>query len=193
MPPPIVFIRHGETDWNAEGRLQGQRDIPLNAVGREQAVEVGWRLRKHVEDLEALPWLVSPLSRTRETAEIARRAVGFDPFRYELDDRLRELTFGDWEGCTWKELRAVDPDAVTARAADKWGYVPPDGESYGMLCERMSLWLQTFAKPAIVVSHGGVARVLLVLLAGWDPEGAVGADIWQGKLLMFSDGEAAWL
>jgi probable phosphoglycerate mutase len=193
VPPTLYFIRHGETDWNLEGRLQGQRDIPLNDVGRAQAVETGDRLRRHVAGVDAMPWLVSPLCRTRETAEIARRTIGLDPYSYALDERLKELTFGAWEGRTWRELRVVDRAAVKARAADKWRYVPPSGESYAMLCERIAKWLPSLTAPSIVVSHGGVARVLLVLLAGCEPEEATGTDIWQGRLLWLHEGRADWV
>jgi len=68
--PRILFVRHGETDWNAEGRLQGQKDTPLNALGRVQAKEAGRRLGMLASNIDALPWIVSPLSRTRETAEM---------------------------------------------------------------------------------------------------------------------------
>jgi broad specificity phosphatase PhoE len=190
--PAIVFIRHGETDWNAEGRLQGQRDIPLNEVGRRQAAEAGRKLRAIV-DPAALPWRVSPLARTRETAELARDAIGLPPKDYALDDRLKELTFGGWEGRTWAELKAVDRGLVRARQADKWGFVPPDGESYAMLHERIGAWLPSVTEPTIVVSHGGVARALMVLLSGADPVTACVEDIWQGKLLWFHDGRAEWV
>jgi probable phosphoglycerate mutase len=190
--PAIVFIRHGETDWNLEGRLQGQRDIPLNEVGRAQAAEAGRKLRSIV-DPAALPWRVSPLERTRETAEIARNALGLDPKAYELDDRLKELTFGEWEGRTWAELKAVDKAIVRARQADKWGFVPPKGESYAMLHERIAAWLPSVTEETIVVSHGGVARALMVLLAGAEPISACVEDIWQGKLLWFRDGRAEWV
>jgi broad specificity phosphatase PhoE len=189
---PFYFIRHGETDWNAQGRLQGQHDIPLNALGRRQAAEAGQKLRDLRLPAQSMPWLVSPLSRTRETAEIAREAIGLDPRLYERDDRLKELTFGAWEGRTWKELRAVDSAAVEARAEKKWDYVPPEGESYAMLSARVASWLPVLAEPSIIVSHGGVARVLLVLLAGWDPEEAAGADVWQGRVLTFEAGRAQW-
>jgi broad specificity phosphatase PhoE len=72
----LYFIRHGETDWNAEGRLQGQRDIPLNDLGRVQAVEAGGILNNLYLQPEDLDWWVSPLLRTRETAERAREAIG---------------------------------------------------------------------------------------------------------------------
>jgi probable phosphoglycerate mutase len=106
---------------------------------------------------------------------------------------LQELTFGAWEGHTWKELRAVDLAAVKARAKDKWSFVPPGGESYAMLHERIGRWLAGVSLPSIVVSHGGVARALMVLLAGFDPQEAAGADVWQGRLLVFREGRAEWV
>jgi broad specificity phosphatase PhoE len=190
--PEIAFIRHGETDWNAEARLQGQRDMPLNALGRAQAAEAGRKLR----DLPGRPdehdWIVSPLIRARETAEIARDAIGLPPRDYRIDPRLMELTFGDWEGYTWRELRAVDAGAVRARSRDKWNFVPPNGESYAMLHDRVAGWLEALGRPAVVVSHGGVARVLTVLLAGANPEDAATTDVWQGRVLLFRDGTAQW-
>ena len=99
-PPVIYFVRHGETDWNAEARLQGQRDIPLNPRGRVQAEEAGLRLRRLVGRVEDLDYVASPLGRTRDTMERLRGALGLDPSAYRLDDRLVELTFGDWEGLT---------------------------------------------------------------------------------------------
>lgn len=194
MPQPdIAFIRHGETDWNAQARLQGQRDIPLNAVGRIQAAEAGRRLR----DLPAPPmpddWIVSPLGRTRETADLARDAIGLPAGRYHLEPRLMELTFGAWEGHTWRELRAIDAASVKARSRDKWAFVPPGGESYAMLRDRIGGWLRTIDRPVVLVSHGGVARVLLVLLAGADPGDAASIDVWQGRVLHFRDGTATWV
>ena len=96
--PRILFVRHGETDWNVEGRLQGQTDIPLNALGRYQSEDVARRLTKLLGDPANSRWIVSPLGRTRETAEIARRTLGLEPTAYETEDRLKEITFGIWEG-----------------------------------------------------------------------------------------------
>lgn len=192
--PVLYFMRHGETDWNVEGRLQGQSDIPLNDVGRVQAEEAGRKLADLLPHPEDLPWLVSPLGRTRETAERAREAIGLMPGYYRTDDRLKELTFGDWEGFTWKELRRTQDQAVDARFADKFGFVPPGGgESYAMLCERIGGWLESVGRDMVVVSHGGVARALLVLITGMDGHRAVDEPIWQGKLIVFRDGRADWV
>src|SRR3954447_1502056 len=100
--PTIYYIRHGETEWNAEGKLQGTRDIPLNDLGRKQAAKAGAILA----DLFAndgrtdasLQFVASPLTRARSTMELVRRALRLPPDDYALDDRLREIGYGDWEG-----------------------------------------------------------------------------------------------
>jgi probable phosphoglycerate mutase len=194
----IVFVRHGETDYNAQGRLQGQRDIPLNRRGRAQASAIGRALRTAMPDaiaaLEAAEaFIASPLSRTRETMELARAALGLAPSRYALEPALKELTFGEWEGLTWAQVWKQDPAGAQARETDKWNFAPPDGESYAMLAERLQPWLATRAADCFVVSHGGVARALMTLIAGVDPSAAENADIWQGKAILFEGGGLSWI
>ena len=190
----ILFIRHGETDYNAEGRLQGQRDIPLNGKGREQARAVGRTLAKllrpELDRLEAAgAFRASPLHRVRQTLELARAEMGFEPTRYELNEGLLELTFGDWEGLTWPEVAARDPAGAAARERDKWRFTPPNGESYATLAERISVWLSQQNSDLFVASHGGVARALMYLLAGVDEHKAPSANIYQGRALVFAPGE----
>jgi broad specificity phosphatase PhoE len=125
----ILFVRHGETAYNAEGRLQGQRDIPLNGKGREQANAVGRALRKlsgpDLDRLEASEaFVASPLARARETMEIARAAMGLPPERFRRSPELAEMSFGDWEGLTWPEVEARDPVGISARRADIWNFAP---------------------------------------------------------------------
>lgn len=188
----VFFIRHGETDWNAEGRLQGQRDIPLNDRGRVQAEEAGRILQRLHPQPDDLDWWVSPLHRTRETAERAREALGLHPPYYKMDERLKELTFGTWEGMTWKEVQRLDPAGATRRERDKWGMVPPEGESYAMLVERISGFLPVLRRDSVLVSHGGVARALMHVLGGGQKTKVVGEDIWQGRVLVFDQGGYRW-
>jgi broad specificity phosphatase PhoE len=190
--PRILFVRHGETDWNVEGRLQGQTDIPLNALGRIQSEDVARRLTKLLEKPTTSQWIVSPLRRTRETAEIARRTLCLEPLDYATDDRLKEITFGLWEGFTWAELRQKDPLIGMTRDKQKWDYVPPEGESYAMLMERLRPWLETLTQETIVVSHGGVARALMAMIANVSPQDAPRHDIHQGRVLMFENNRFTW-
>jgi probable phosphoglycerate mutase len=187
--PTIVFLRHGETDWNAEGRLQGQRDVPLNERGRGQARRNGEILRS-VVGVQSFDFVASPLGRACETMEIAREILGLERKGYRLDDRLREATFGDWEGFTTEEIRAREPALLAAREADKWGVAPPGGESYGGLAARVRPWLREVDKPTVVVAHGGVGRVLWIELTGLDPGRAVGMAIPQDRVFLWADGWA---
>ncbi len=196
--PKILFIRHGETDYNAQGRLQGQRDVPLNPRGREQARAVGRSLLRlrgtEIAGLDAAcAFVASPLSRARETMELARTAMEFEPGAFQLDARLKELGFGEWEGLTWAEVRGRDPAGLKARHADKWNFTPPGGESYAMLAARLRSWLDEQAGDIFVAAHGGVARALAVLIAGLAPEVAMEIDIWQGRAIAFAEGGYSWV
>ena len=192
--PKIYFIRHGETDWNLEGRLQGQKDIPLNDVGRVQAEEAGRKLQALVPHYEDLAYLASPMARTRETMEILRTTLGLHPESYKLDERLVELTFGDWEGMTWKEVRKAEPALAALREQDKWHYAPPGGgESYAMLVDRIRPILDDLTRDTVVVAHGGVARAFLSIACGVNSRQAASMDIWQGRVLVIEGRSYRWV
>jgi broad specificity phosphatase PhoE len=194
----LIFVRHGETAYNAENRLQGQLDIPLNTRGRDQARAVGQTVRARfggeIDRLETSEaFIASPLVRARETMEIARDAMGLPPSRYRLEATLKELSFGAWEGLTWPEIEARDPKGIRARQKDKWRFAPPGGESYAMLAERVRPWLERLTGDAFVVSHGGVARALMTLIAGVARAKATDAPITQGRAMAFENGGCRWI
>jgi broad specificity phosphatase PhoE len=192
--PKIYFIRHGETDWNLEGRLQGQRDIPLNDVGRVQAEEAARKLQALVPHVEDLAYVASPMTRTRETMEILRTTLGLHPAVYRLDDRLVELTFGTWEGMTWKEVRKAEPALAALREQDKWHYAPPGGgESYAMLVDRIRPILDDLTRDTVIVAHGGVARAFLSICCGVSSRQAASMDIWQGRILVIEGRSYRWV
>ena len=194
----LIFVRHGETAYNAENRLQGQLDTPLNARGREQARAIGGTLRSllgpEIDRLdEAQAFFASPLERARETMDIARDAMGLKPGRYHLDPVLKELSFGVWEGLTWPEIEVRDAKGLRARRKDRWAFAPEGGESYAMLAVRLRPWLDSLSEHAFVISHGGVARVLMALIAGVPPAKAVEAPIIQGRAILFENGSCRWI
>ena len=164
----------------------------MNERGRVQAEEAGRRISALVPDPGSLDYVASPLGRTRETMEILRAALGLPPAAYRLDPRLVELTFGEWEGLTWREVRGRDAGRARQRERDKWNFVPPGGESYAMLRDRVAPALGDLDRPAVVVAHGGVARVVLAVLAGMTEGDAPRADIWQGRVLVLADGGFRW-
>ena len=198
FPHRLIFVRHGETAYNAESRLQGQLDTPLNARGREQARAIGGTLRSllgpEIDRLdEAEAFFASPLERARETMDIARDAMGLKPGRYHLDPVLKELSFGVWEGLTWPEIEVKDAKGLRARRKDRWAFAPEGGESYAMLAVRLRPWLDSLSEHAFVISHGGVARVLMALIAGVPPAKAVEAPIIQGRAILFENGSCRWI
>src|SRR5262245_52086639 len=106
LTAPLYMLRHGETAWNTERRMQGAKDSALTERGRLQALAMGRTLKRELER-EPVPtvFLRSPLGRARETADIIGRALGLDPGAWRDDARLAELRYGDWEGSSWTEIQ----------------------------------------------------------------------------------------
>jgi broad specificity phosphatase PhoE len=195
MFPLVYFVRHGQTDWNAEHRLQGQADIELNAVGRAQAERNGQRLAELIANPASFDFVASPLGRTRETMELARAAIGLPRDGYRVDPRLIEVHFGDWQGYTLAELDRINPGSSGARALDKWNFVPPGegAESYEMLQRRVSSWFDELERPTVCVTHGGIFRVLFKLVGKKPIREAAALDIAQDRVLRLQDRELQWM
>lgn len=191
----VYFVRHGQTDWNAENRLQGQADTDLNALGRKQASENGRRLAGLIADPDAFDFVASPMKRTRETMERLRTAMGLDPHAYRTDPRLVEVNFGDWQGFTYAELEAERPGISNERSLDKWDYLPSGegAESYEMLCERIRPWFEELSRDTVCVTHGGVMRALFRIVENTPKEVAASLDTPQDRLLRLRDGRLEWI
>ncbi len=161
--PIIYLVRHGQTDWNATLRLQGQEDTPLNETGRGQARRNGQLLADLVANGQDFDFVASPLGRTRETMEIIRASMNLPAAGYRTDDVLMEIHFADWQGSTWDELRAKQPDEIAARFDDPWNTVAPGpgGESFAMLSARALGWLEQVESDTLVVTHGGIIRCVM--------------------------------
>jgi broad specificity phosphatase PhoE len=193
MPAPVIYyIRHGETSWNAEGRLQGAQDTALNELGRKQAVQSGRiladLLARDGRDKSQIPYLSSPQLRARTTMELMRGALNLPPQDYATDDRLREIGYGQWEGFTLAEMEAADPVFFARRLADKWRVAPEGGETYEAVQRRMRDWYDQVRGDIVVVAHGGTARALMVALGFETAESASDLPIAQGAVYVFSDG-----
>ena len=169
MHHPIYLFRHGETAWNAQRRAQGHLDSPLTEMGRAQARAMGERLADELEQSGYAPSRVvvraSPLGRVRETLAIAAEAAGLAHDEQSFDHRLREMSWGDWDGLNGAEIEARWPGAMAARRLDHWHYQPPGGENFAMAVERARPALDDIAalaaeRPVAVFAHGGIGRVL---------------------------------
>lgn len=155
---PFAILRHGPTDWNATGRLQGLTDTNLSRDG-EELVRC-WRLPP-----PAAGWkrISSPLQRARRTAELLRPAMPVG-----TDSALREMSFGVWEGRTLTDLRAEGGESFAAAEAAGLDFQPPGGESPRATMVRLAGWTSTLHEPVVAVSHKAAIRSLLALATGWN-------------------------
>jgi broad specificity phosphatase PhoE len=193
--PVLYFIRHGETDFNVAQRLQGRSETRLNARGRTQGREIAGVLRELFERERHRPsdfaYVSSPLLRARETMELLRGELGLDPKTYEIDDRLAEISYGEWEGFTLAEIQARDPGVLQRRERDKWDFRPPGGESYREVAGRVAAWYATVTRDTVLAAHGGVARALMANFHILPEEEATHADILHGVVYVFDGGTLA--
>ena len=161
----IILARHGETAWNAEGRYQGQADIPLSATGEAQARALGARLH----DIEITRAVASPLSRARRTAELA---LGDRVGMLALDAGLSEIAHGTWEGLLASEIHERDPARLLAWRHQPHEVLMPEGESLQHVFDRAWPALARAADglaaddTLLVVAHDAVNRVLLCHVLG---------------------------
>jgi broad specificity phosphatase PhoE len=186
MARRIFVARHGETDWNAAQRWQGHTDVPLNDVGRGQARELAGRLRTH----RVGGVVTSDLARAAETGRIVAAELGV-PVAY-VDHALRERSFGVFEGLTREECEIHHADAWRAWLEHR--RVPTGGEAQETLSARIVEAIgrvgEAIARddaPALVVTHGGALRALVLAVTGTTPppvkNGAVWLATWEGRIV----------
>ncbi len=185
---PIYLLRHGETEWNVQGRIQGALDSPLTERGRLQAQIMGLTLKRVLQGA-SVPIYCSPLGRARQTLEIVCTYAGLDAAGCRFDDRLCELSWGEWDGMTTAEIEAASPGAVAARAAAHWTYAPTGGISYQQLAERLHPFLAGIVTTGgVVVGHGAVGRVIRGLHLGLAPHDIVRLDEPQDTVFALHHG-----
>lgn len=159
----ILLARHGETDWNARGKVQGQSDIPLNGKGLEQARDLAERLLARGERVERL-WC-SPQRRAAETAAVVGARLGLEP---ETAPGLQEISFGIWEGYSWPEVAEKWPEEYSGYRLDRLNTAPEGGECYRQMLERVLPVLKAIAAgpedTVLAVTHSGLIKGLMCWL-----------------------------
>jgi broad specificity phosphatase PhoE len=184
----IFLARHGETQWNIERRHQGRLDSPLTRRGIAQARAIGVRLRG-LPEAAAAPIVTSPQPRARHSAEII--AAGLGILECRIDNRLRELTLGDWDGLSYREIAARSPGIFDGEQGWNWCFRAPGGEPYDCFASRLADWLadQDDTAPVIAVAHGLVSRVLRGLYAGLPRAASLSLPVPQNRIFRLAGGQ----
>lgn len=181
--PTIYFLRHGETHWNVEKRIQGQLDSPLTDQGIKDA-QTQARLLAPILT-RPIPCYVSPLGRTRQTADIA-----LSGHSYTVDERLAEAHAGDWQGLLRDQARRDHPDLASPDiSALELFLVAPGGEGYSAFEARILAFARSLTEPSVVVSHGLLGQVLRGLILGKSREEMSGLSNLQGCIYVLEDGQ----
>ena len=181
--PKVWFLRHGETEWNAEGRVQGQTESVLSERGKvhaQQQAELMAPILAHNP-----PCIVSPLKRTRQTADIA--LGGRD---YQTDDRLKEIFAGDWEGHLRADIFKNLPEGITAQSPHMEFYcAAPGGEGFDVFQARVNAFVDTLTEPTVVVAHGLSGQLLRGALCGLSRAELVQLSNRQGCVYVLENGQ----
>jgi len=159
--PTIYLLRHGQTEWNVEGRYQGQLNSPLTSLGREQAKLNALKLQKYV-NINELKLFSSPLGRARETAEIIAKQNGLASSQIIFEEDIQEVNYGIFEGKTKEYCKDVYAKEFSEREANKFTYVLEGGESYANVFVRLKRWLTSVEeeKVIVIVAHEMINRAL---------------------------------
>jgi len=159
--PTIYLLRHGQTEWNVEGRYQGQLDSPLTQLGKAQAKANALKL-KHYINTDTTTFFASPLGRAKSTALLMATTLGKEASEIIFEERLQEFNYGIFEGNTKAFCRTTFKEEFEAREADKWHYVLEGGESYVMVTQRLRAWLKSVENEEVivVVAHEMINRAL---------------------------------
>ena len=153
----LALLRHGDTAWSAEGRIQGRSDQPLSEEGR-----AGLGRLRIPEACRGMRIVTSPLRRCVETAAL----LGAPDARQE--PRIAEMSWGKWEGRRLNELRAELGDAMRENEARGLDFRPEGGESPREVLTRVRSWLAGVSEPTLAITHRGVIRAVLVAATGWN-------------------------
>jgi len=188
--PPIYFVRHGETDWNVQGLIQGWTDIELNQKGHAQARAVGEALRQVREFHPDFNFVVSPLKRARQTMGYIAEALALEPEQISIEPAVTELGFGVWEGRPFWELKASP--VYPPHPEDRYVWRPEGGESYEDGHIRINAWLDRLDRPTVVVAHGAIGRCLIAEIGGLPRRDAIELAMRQGCYCKLADGNAWW-
>jgi probable phosphoglycerate mutase len=180
----IYLIRHGETEWNAQGRFQGKLDSALTDTGVKQAEAIGRCVAGL--DISFDAFVSSPLGRTRQTAAIIAGSAHLPAA--QCDDRLAEVSLGSWDGLTHYDIDAQWPGLLDGSTTFDWFFRSPDGETYDSAFQRAECWLEERQGVTVAVSHGLISRIIRGAYCGLSRTDALSLPVPQDVIWKLSSG-----
>ena len=187
----IYLLRHGQTEWNREKRLQGQGNSALTDLGRAQAILMAELLAREISEPQKFRLVSSPLQRARETAEAVATRLGLP---IEFDARIAEIALGEWEGRYSREVQSECAPLLTGTTPFDWYFRAPGGETLEMMSTRISAWLQECGdRPTIAVCHGLSGRIVRGLYAGFERDTMLSLPVPQDGFYLLAGGNISFL
>ncbi|RFP89455.1 histidine phosphatase family protein [Rhodobacteraceae bacterium 63075] len=184
--PPVYILRHGQTEWNTLGRMQGHLDSPLTELGRENARAQGRLIKELAAQHPGLHFFASPQGRVRQTRRIALEGLGAE---MREDARLKEAAAGAWQGLTEAEIAARYPELYARHETRlSLGLGAPGGEGFHDLAARCDAFLSELTGPSVIFTHGVTLAVLRGLALGLGEQEVLGLDHRQGVIYAIEDG-----
>ncbi len=187
----LYLLRHGQTEWNRDRRLQGQGNSDLTELGWQQAGLMADLLAREIPEPQKFRLVSSPLQRARETAEVVAGKLGLP---IELDPRLAEVALGEWEGRFYQEVQTECAHLLVGTTPYDWFFRAPGGESLEVMSARVGAWLRDCGgRPTIAVAHGLTGRILRGLYAGLDVESMLTQPVPQDGAYRLEGGRLTFL
>ncbi|QDQ02976.1 histidine phosphatase family protein [Lysinibacillus fusiformis] len=185
----IYLLRHGETEFNTQGRYQGVLDSPLTDVGMAQVRQNADMLKSLIGNPNEWKIISSPLGRALKSTEIICEAIGYDVKNVEKENRLTEVDVGDWAGLTTNEIEKSWPSLLQNSDVYNWYFNVPNGESYDAVVGRLTDWFASIKhEPKVIaVSHGLTGRILRGIYAGLEKENALKLEVAQDVFFKLSN------
>lgn len=189
----LFIVRHGETRWNRESRMQGHGNSALTRDGALQAFRYGEKLRELIGDTAQVVLYTSPLFRAQQTASVVADTLGLAAEQWNESDLLMEMCLGEWEGLTYDEIDARYPGVREQRDAAKWSWSDFGVESIAATHQRARRWLDALepAPVVVAVTHGGLSRALRGAVLGLSPDAILDLERHaHGRFFAIDEGDS---
>ena len=192
MTQEMYLIRHGETEFNVEGKFQGQSNSPLTENGKDQIYQVARMVKMELgDDIHNWEIISSPLGRAMDSTKILCETLAYDLTKVQTDERLAEVSVGDWAGLYIEDIKAQWPRLLEGTNHYNWYFNSLGGERYADVEGRVKAFLESVKdkEKLIVVAHGVTSRIIRGLYQNLDKDEALSLEVAHETFFKLADGD----